>query len=297
MTSYKIKVNEAWTLAEGPFELWRINPKIGEKERVEKSEIAALKDRLDELLRWANAKRNDETRRDLLIALSLAGYGQSRKAVPKNKRLKRGFEKQLENSISKVVGLLADLPRHIGSEISIQIHQMGAGIIDASPLPLTPPDARDPSAVLQITAPNLVERLKARADSAKHHGDRKLLKAAANEIERLRKTAVIIRMPELLEAWLECVKKMPWRRRGQPPKWRERTIVREAAIFAFRHSTSDPSNDDKNPFRDFVLQFYKFVTNTDAETDLTGVIKEVLAELRLVEARNELEVNRPKQPR
>jgi hypothetical protein len=287
MISYKIKANNAWALAKGPFELWRISRKTGEKERVEKSEIAALKDRLDELLYWANAKKTDQTRKDLFIALSLAGYG-----APKNKvgLLKRGFEKQLERSISKVVGLLAELPRHISSEISIQIHQMGAGIIDASPLPLTPPDAGDPSAVLQITASDLVKRLKARADSAEHHGDRKLLKEAANEIERLHKAAVIIRMPELLKAWLECAKKMPWRRRGQPPKWRERTIVREAALFAFRHSTSDPSGD--NFFRDFVLQFYKCVTDTDAKTDLTGLIKEVLAEVR-----NGLEVNRPKQPR
>jgi hypothetical protein len=132
--------------------------------------------------------------------------------------------------------------------------------------------------VLQITAPNLVERLKARADSAEHRGDRELLKAAANEIERLHKTAVIIRMPELLKAWLECMKKMPWRRRGQPPKWRERTIVREAALFAFRHSTSDPSSD--NFFRDFVLRFYKCVTGDKPKTDLTGLIKEVLAELK-----------------
>jgi hypothetical protein len=118
MKSYKIGVNEVWALAKGPFELWRINPKTKEKERVEESEIAALKDRLDKLLYWANAKKNDETRKDLFIALSQAGYG-----APKNKvgLLKRGFEKQLEKSISKVVGLLAELPRHIGSEISIQI--------------------------------------------------------------------------------------------------------------------------------------------------------------------------------
>ena len=68
MSSYKIKVNEAWAWAgvtEGPFELWRINPKTEEKERVKKSEVAPLIDRLDELLTLAGRKKRWDKKRTI----------------------------------------------------------------------------------------------------------------------------------------------------------------------------------------------------------------------------------------
>jgi hypothetical protein len=230
-----------------------------------------LKERLDKLLGLASAEKNDITRADLLLAWCRAENAESRKLAPKS---------DLENRISEVIKLLSDLHKYLGSEhISIQAHQIGAGIIDISPLPNVLPsrkvrDAADPGGVWQVTASDLVERLKARDSN-----DRELLKEAAAEIERLRNGWAIIRMPELLKAWLECVKKMPYRKRGQPPREWDRQIVREAAAFAFRHSAPAPSNDRKNPFRSFVPEFYKWVTGVvDAETGFTGLIKEVLAE-------------------
>jgi hypothetical protein len=143
--------------------------------------------------------------------------------------------------ISEVIKRLSDLHGYLGSEdISVQMHQIGAGIVDVSPLPnvyqieagiIRVRDAADPSASWHATASDVIDRLKARDSN-----DRELLKEAAAEIERLRNGIAIIRMPELLKAWVECVKKMPSRKRGQPPKEWARQIVWEATAFAFRHS-------------------------------------------------------------
>jgi hypothetical protein len=114
MTSYKIKVNEAWSLAEGPFELWRINPKTGEKEFVEKSEIAAIKDRLDELLTLAKAKKNDATRRELYLVscrAQAAAHSLIPKVLPPPELIKR-----LKNRIELTSVSLAELKKYRGGD-------------------------------------------------------------------------------------------------------------------------------------------------------------------------------------
>jgi hypothetical protein len=262
-------------------------------------EEGELRDRLDNLLRLLNAKKNDETRADLILAWCRAANAKSPILAPKS---------DLGNMISKVIERLSDL--HRSEDISIQLHQIGAGIVDISPLPnlyqieagiTKMRDVADPGASWQATASDLVERLNARDNN-----DRELLKAAAAEIERLRTGIAIISMLELLKAWLERVKKMPCRKRGQPPKEWARQIVWEAAAFAFRHSVQAPSNDSENPFQKFVPEFYECVTGVAAKTGLTGLIKEVLAEfhkepgliddakLRFADLAKLLEVNRPK---
>jgi hypothetical protein len=116
-----------------------------------------------------------------------------------------------------------------------------------------------------------------------------LLKEAASEIERLRGGGAIIKMPELLQVWLECLKNLvPRTKRGNPGKDWERQIVWEATMVAYRYADTDPSNADDNLFRNFVPDFYKHATGKKAKGELTGLIKEALADSKRPERSGEL---------
>ena len=297
--SPRFSVGDEVVILGKPFESWRVSellegggdrhlccvkagpgPLPGESDtRIERvvaeKELIKLKDALANLLDLAKVPaKNDLTRADLLLALSRAKNGRDLVAPS-------ALIGKLQKIISDIVRLLPRLQEYRGAEpIGYQMHQIGAGIIDLSPLSHRVHDAGDAGATLNVFSSDLIGRLRAQADLTEDSRDSELLKEAAAEIERLRTGAVIVKMPEFLKTWLECLEGVPRTKRGQPPKVWARRIVWEAAAFAFRHSAQNPSGGVNHPFRDFVLEFYKCVTGKVSKTGLTGLIEEVLAEFK-----------------
>jgi hypothetical protein len=265
------------------------------KERVvAENMLAKLEDTLGDLLgamreprardeeNFTDAAQHNKAKADILSAL-LHARAKGLKKTPK-KRMEN-----LENRITSIITLLPSLQQYRdGYLINFQILQIGAGIVDISPLPFAPTNAEDPGASPQVFSSDLLQRLKARADSTEDSRDSKLLKEAVAEIERLRSGAVIIRMPQLLQAWLKCLELVPRTKRGHPPKEWEKQIVWEAAMVAYRHADQDPSKAGENLFGNFVLEFYKIVTGTEAKGELTGIIEDLLAESKRPEHPGEL---------
>lgn len=105
----------AWAgVTEGPFELWRINPKTEEKERVKKSEVAPLIDRLDELLTLAEAEKNDGTRKELYL-VSCRAQAAAHSLIPKNLPPPK-LIRDLKKRIAQINELLAELKGYRGGD-------------------------------------------------------------------------------------------------------------------------------------------------------------------------------------
>jgi hypothetical protein len=264
-----------------PFKLWKVakrdrrlysikglpEPPPGEPDTrkeclVAENQLIKLKDELAALLDSAGVAGKRKAADDLLLVLLRAANWQG--SVPPD------LVGELKTAISNVVKLLSSCQKYREEYIRIQSHQIGAGIIDIWSYPVTD--------TFQVFPLNLVEQLKASTEDGLGG---KLLKEAAREIECLRSGAAIIKMPELLKAWLLCLEKMtPPNKRGQPRKEWERQIVWEAVAFGFRYSVRGLSSRVDDPFRDFVLKFYKCVTGKQSKTDLTKLVREVVAEFK-----------------
>jgi hypothetical protein len=146
MLSYKTKTNQAWA-ANAPLEIWRVSRnKKGEpvKEKVNRSEIADLKARLDDVLLSGKIPRNHKNRGGLLISLTRASAALSLEVplVPVN------LVERLELSIEEISALLVELKKYRGAvDVINQTHKLGEGVVDVLPVeiletfkvvPLTP---------------------------------------------------------------------------------------------------------------------------------------------------------------
>jgi hypothetical protein len=265
----KFKVNDAVAIrAEpvAPFEYWcvvaseesdgqrayRIRSRTDER-LIPEGGLIPLNDRLDGLLGTAGAEISDQARHGLLIALHLAQVEYRR-----NRRLASASRVQaLEESIAKTITLLEEMQQYRGPgegvDIALQAHAVGAGVVSVSPLPLKPnPFFKVYSGTIDGTA--------------------------------------IIKMPELLRAWLDCVKATPTAPKHRARDLRIREIVRCAAEFSFQYSKEQPTGRVKDPFLRFAPEFFEWVTGSNPNSSLAGHIEAVVTELS--EGRKKL--SRPK---
>ena len=253
-------------VAAAPFEFWYVSERLQNNEQrvyrvrsgtherlVQESELIGL----DNLLNSARAKKTDETRNALLFAryeTQRIEDRQNRKLAPK--RL-LDTVRGLERSIARTLELLEELKRYRGpdtprwnfdspaqrsielvsDDIGMQAHYSGSGVVDILQMPSS-------SAKLEVFSDAI-------------HG------------------AVLIRMSELLQAWRECVKRVPRTRNSRPPDPKTNQIVRLALGFCHQYSVEKLTRRD---LRKFVTEFHKFVTGNKPSSGLSFHIEKVLNE-------------------
>jgi hypothetical protein len=188
---------------------------------------------LDDLLYCAEVERSRQTRADLQLALI---YAQN--AMASEQILPAALLKKLALSIEQTSGLLAESQKY-NTTIGYQLHTIGAGVVDASPLQISKTFKAVPLVQIEGT--------------------------------------VIIRLQRLLAAWHRNIKRAPKRRAVRPKEENKAVIVSIAIEFFQRHSKKrKPSTDPNNPLSAFVEQFYKYVTETKTDISLEHQIRQVL---------------------
>jgi hypothetical protein len=181
---------------------------------------------IDDLLNVASMTKNATTRSDLVIALSYArsAYVSEQQA---QKQPTPALLRRLQTSILRTRALLAKLKKYSYTEnIGWEVHPLETGIVKAIPFQ---------SLVNPEQAPMIPDA-----------------------------TVIGIDMQKLLLAWHGNVRRLPRRKRGQPERRAEGTVVFYAAEFFCRHSARQPSNDAKNLFPAFAERFYETVTGTES---------------------------------
>ena len=150
ISSCKFKVHDLVTIPNRPFGLYEVIkqlPSKGDKTRyrvrsarerndclVYESEIEKLDEVLNELLDLAAVRKTDDvTRNDLLLRLCDArnAFYQEGRKVPKD-------IENLKKSIEKTMVLLKKMSKH-NAAFGYQVHEIGAGIVDVSQMPLLIP--------------------------------------------------------------------------------------------------------------------------------------------------------------
>jgi hypothetical protein len=139
------KTNQAWA-ADAPLEIWRVSTnEKGEKvkEKINKSDMDALKESLDDVLCSGKILQNDKNRGDLLISLNQASAAFSLEAPLAPIDLIQKLQKSIEEISYPLTALkrFAALKqyRYIDDFIN-QTYKIGDGVVDILPmLPLAGP--------------------------------------------------------------------------------------------------------------------------------------------------------------